>query len=452
MIHAANKRPGRFLVLIAAAAIAAGLTPAREASATTIQRVTSPGGIESWLVQDATVPLISITFAFAGGAAQDKPARTGTAHMVAELLDEGAGELDSRAYHDRIDRHAVEMQFSASRDHIRGSMRTLKENREVAFDLLRMALTSPRFDAEPVERIRAQILSGLRRETTSPGDIATRRWWEAAFGDHPYGRPVNGTLTSVPTIDVNDLRDYAGRVFARDKLVIAVVGDIDAATLAPLMDRVFGALPAKARLEPIADVRPKLTEPLIRVPLDVPQTVVAYGGPGLARSDPDFMAAYIVNHILGGGSMSSRLYAEIREKRGLAYSVYQGLLWLDHAALFQGRTATQAGRANETIAILEREIRRFAEEGPTAAELDEAKSNLKGSQMLALDTSSKIAGQLVQYQIDRLGIDYIDRRNALIDAVGLDDARRVAKRLLGNGLMTTVVGRTQEAASQPAGR
>jgi zinc protease len=434
------------------AAIIMAALPAREASATKIQRVVSPGGIEAWLVRDATVPLVAINYAIPGGAAQDDPAKPGVANMVASLLDEGAGDLDARTFHERIDRSAVEMQFSATRDHLRGSLRTLTEHRDEAFELLRLALTAPRFDAEAIERIRVEITSSLRRQTTSPNDLATRRWWEAAFGDHPYGRAVDGTLESVAKIDAGDLRAAAKRILARDGLKIAVVGDIDAATLGPLLDRVFGALPAKTERVPVPRVQPKGLGETMRVSLDVPQTVIAFGGPGIARSDPDFMAAYVVNHILGGGSLSSRLYSEVREKRGLAYSIYQGLLWLDHTALFLGRTATQANRAGETIEILQREIRRIARDGPTEQELAEAKSYLKGSQMLALDTSSKIASQLVQYQIDNLGIDYIDRRNGLIDAITIEDARRAAKRLLGNGLMITVVGRTQEAASRPAGQ
>ena len=186
------------------------------------------------------------------------------------------------------------------------------------------------------------------------------------------------------------------------------------------------------------------------IPLDVPQTVVTFGGPGIRRHDPDFMAGYVVNHILGGGGLSSRLYHEVREKRGLAYSVYESLLWMDHSALFIGNTGTRADRAGETVDAIEKEIRRIAEEGPTQKELDEAKSYLKGSQMLALDTSSKLAQALLQYQLDKLPIDYIEKRNAIVDAVTLDDAKKAAKRLWGQGLLTVIVGRAPQAAAQPA--
>lgn len=408
-----------------------------------IERIVSPGGIEAWLVHEPSVPVIAMDFAFGGGANEDPADKPGVSNMVSALLDEGAGDLDSRSFQERLQELAVSISFSAGRDHFRGSLRTLSQNKDRAFDLLRLALTAPRFDADAIERVRAQALAGLRRETTDPNNIANKRWWQTAFPDHPYGRPVNGTLQSVPQIAGDDLRAYARRAFARDNLKIAVVGDIDARSAGEWIDRVFGGLPAKAQLTPVANAKPQKLGLRDIVDLDIPQTVLSFGGQGVARKDPDFFAAYIVNHILGGGSFSSRLYREVREVRGLAYSVGSSLVWLNHAALFKGGTATRADRAAETLQVMEREMRRLAESGPSADELAKAKSYLKGSYALGFDTSSKIAGQLVNIQLDDLGIDYVDRRDALIDAVTLDDVKRVAKRLLDGELLVTVVGRAQ---------
>jgi zinc protease len=271
-----------------------------------------------------------------------------------------------------------------------------------------------------------------------------------AYGDHPYGRPVDGSLESVPKIEIADLKSYVSHVLAKDTLKVAVVGDVDPETLGKLLDKTFGGLPAKASLTPVPDV--VATKPPQRafIPLDVPQTVVTFGGPGITRHDPDFMAAYVANHILGGGSLSSRLYHEVREKRGLAYSVYESLLWMEHSALFIGNTGTRADRAGETVEAINKEVRRMAEDGPTQQELDEAKSYLKGSQMLALDTSSKLAQALLQYQLDKMPIDYIEKRNAIVDAVTLEQTKAVAKRLWGQGLLTVIVGRAPQAAAQPA--
>jgi zinc protease len=445
-----SKHTRRSTLLIAAGFAALALSaPTPSKAAAKIQHLVSPGGIEAWFVQDSTVPLIAMEYAFGGGASQDPADKPGVANMVASLMDEGAADLDSKTFHERLERRAIELSYSAGRDTFRGSLRMLTENRDEAFDLLHLSLTSPRFDSVDVERIRSQIMSGLRRETTSPGSIASRKFLQMAFGDHPYSRPSEGTLQSVPTISIDDLKAYKSRIIAKDTLRVAVVGDVDATTLGKLLDHTFGDLPAKATLTPVPDVVVAKPPQRVSIPLDVPQTVVTFGSPGVKRDDPNFMAFYIVNHILGGGTLSSRLYHEVREKRGLVYSVYGSLLWMDHSGLFIGNTATRFDRATETVDMINAEVKRMADEGPTQQELDEAKSYLKGSQMLALDTSSKLATALLQYQLDKQPIDYIEKRNAVVDAVTLDQAKAAAKKLWSDGLLTVIVGRPQTAAATP---
>jgi len=434
-----------------AASLAFALTlPAPADAATKIQHLISPGGIEAWFVQDATVPLIAMEYAFGGGATQDPPDKPGVGNMVASLIDEGSGDLDSKAFHERLDRRAIELSFSITRDYFRGSLRMLKDNKDEAFDLLHMALTSSHLDSSDVERIRSQIMSGLRRDTTNPNALASRKFLQLEFPNHAYSRPANGTLESVPTITVADMRDYIGRVIAKDTLKVAVVGDVDPATLGQLLDKTFGSLPAKAKLTPTPDVVAAAPPQRAFVPLDVPQTTITFGAPGVMRHDPKFMAAYIDNHILGGGGLSSRLYHEVREKRGLAYSMFESLLWMEHSSLVVGNTGTRADRAGESIDAIDKEVRKFAEQGPTQQELDEAKSYLKGSQMLQLDTSSKLATAMLQYQLDKLPVDYLEKRSGIIDAVTLDDAREMAKRLWGQGLVTVIVGREPQAAAESA--
>jgi zinc protease len=424
------------------------LFAAGSAGATSIERVISPGGIEAWLVRQPSVPLVAMDFSIVGGANEDPADKAGVAHMVASTIDEGAGDLDAEAYHRRLEDHAIELSFTSYRDQFRGSLRTLTANRDLAFETLRLSLTAPRFDEEAVERIRTQILADLRRATTSPGEIASETWWHTAFAGHPYGRPVNGTLESVPRITPADLKAYTKRVFARATLKIAIVGDIDAASAGVLIDKAFGGLPEQPQLASIASASPQGLGRRIVVDLDVPQSVIMFGGPGIARNDPDFFAAYIVNHILGGGAMSSRLYSEVREKRGLAYGVSTGLVPLVHAQLITGNTATRADRTADTLEIIDREMKNLAENGPTEEELAKTKSFLKGSYGLYFDTSTKIAAQLVQIQIDKLGIDYINRRNGMIDAVTRAEAQRVAKRLLDGQMLVTVVGKPQGVTSK----
>ena len=412
-------------------------------AASKIEPIISPGGIKAWLVREPSVPVVAMDFAFGGGANADPADKPGVGNMVSALLDEGAGDLDARTFQERLEERAIQISFSSGRDHFRGSLVTLSANLDEASNLLRLALTAPRFDAAPIERIRGQVLAGLRRATTSPNDIANKQWWAAAFPDHPYGRPNNGTLESLPQIDADDLKAYVARVFARGALTIGIVGDIDAERAGRLLDQVFGGLPAQTSLPSVPDRAIRGLGTRMVVDLDVPQTVIQFGGPGLARKDPDFFIAYVVNHILGGGSHTSRLYREVREARGLAYSVRTSLLWFEHAAAMSGATATRSDRAREALALIEQEIRRLADEGPTQEELDKAKAYLRGAYAIAFDTSTKIAGQLVQNQLDELGIDYPERRGAMIDAVTLADAKRVAKRLLDHGLLVSVVGRAQ---------
>jgi zinc protease len=406
----------RSLLAIAVVAAAVLAQPAliQSAHATNIERVTSPGGIEAWLVRDTSLPLIALNFSFLGGA-------------------------------------SVELRFSATHDYFQGSIKLLRERQDQSFELLRLALNEAKFEDAATARVASQILAALRRETTDPGSIAGRTWWNTAFAGHPYARPNNGTLTSVPTITGQDQKDYARRVFTRAHLKVAAVGDIDAATLGKVLDRVFGALPASGELRSVPNAAPRETGRRIVSQLNVPQAVIRLGGTGIPRKDPDFMAAYLVNHILGGGSFTSRLYDEVREKRGLAYGVYSYLSNLRHTSLFIASTQTSADQTREALELIELEIRRMVNEGPTEAELAKAKAYLKGAYALNFDTSTKIASMLLQIQLDDLGIDYIDRRSAIIDAVTIEDARRAAKRLAAGGVLTTVVGQPKNLVSKEPG-
>src|SRR5690606_38930850 len=290
-----------------------------------------------------------------------------------------------------------------------------------------------------------QITVALRRNMQDPEQVTSRAWMSLAFGDHPYALDPDGTVEGVTAVTVDDLRALHGRLFARDNLKIAVVGDIDAATLAAKLDETFGALPQASTLGEIPEAEVQAGPVRRVIPMDIPQAQIQFGHVGFKRHHPDFIAAYILNHILGGGGFSSRLTEEVREKRGLSYSVYSYLAPLDHAGLFIGGAATQNRRAAEALEVIQAEIERMAREGPTAEELEAAKTYLTGSYALRFDTSTKIAAQLLGIQLDDLGIDYVEKRNEMIEAVTLDDVRRVAAELLKPDLLlVTVVG-------QPAG-
>ena len=435
----------RHLRLLALAALLCLVAPL--AHAVTIEKIVSPSGIPAWMVRETSTPLVALNYAFHGGSSQDEAAKAGTANLVADTLDEGAGNLDSETFHRRLENHAIEMGFQVGRDYFHGTLRTLNEHRDEAFDLLGLALTKPRFDADAIERVRGQVMAVLRRENTNPNSLASRSWWHTAFPQHPYGREARGSLDTVPLIGAADLRNFVHHTFARNELTISIVGDVAEKTAGALIDRAFAGLPAKNDLKPIPAATPQGMGRRIVIDVDVPQAVVTFGGNGIERNDPDFMAAYVVNHILGGGSFSSRLYREVREKRGLAYGVSDSLVWFKRAAVVLGGTATRADRTADALAIIEKETKRMADNGPTPDELAAAKSYLKGAYALSLDSSSKVAAQITQIQLDNLGIDYIDKRQKLIDAVTIDEAKRVAKRLYGGGMLVTVAGKPKGLAS-----
>ncbi len=411
------------------------------AQAMQIQKVVSKKGIEAWLVEDHSRPILSMQFAFAGGSVQDPEGKPGVATFVSGMLDEGAGDLDSEAYQNRLEDLAAKLSVNASYDHMSVSFQALTQNRDELLKLLRIALTSPHFSPPDVERIREQLIANLRVEEKDPDKVASLEWHKIAFGSHPYARPTNGTLESVAAITPDDLHAYVKKNFARDNLKVAVVGDIDAAALSAALDSVFGDLPAVSSRRPLQDVTWQNTPKQRIVTMPNPQSVVQFGFQGLKRNDPDFIPAYILNYVVGGGGFSSKLMQEVREKRGLAYSVYTYLYPLDHAGIFAGGVATENKSVGELLDLIKAELERAAKDGLTEEELRTAKDYLVGSFALRFDTSGKIAAQLLAIQLDNLGINYIERRNGEIEAVTVDDIKRVAKRLMApKNLIVTVVG------------
>lgn len=412
---------------------------ARPVLAVEVERVTSPGGIEAWLVRDTKNPVLTMRFAFRGGAALDPEGKAGLANMVSSTIDEGAGELTSQEFQGRLQNLAITLRFDAGQDTFSGRLKTVTENRDEAIRLLNLALTKPRFDTEPVERIRAQILSGLRQAKEDPNEAASKALMQRMFQDHPYARQPEGRIETVESITVDDMRGFMARRIARDNLVIGAVGDVTKEEFGELLDRAFGDLAKTAEPWQVGEAQTFAGGDVEVVERDVPQSAVSFAQPGIKRGDDDFYAAYVVNHILGGGSFTSRLYQEIRERRGLAYSVYSYLWPLDRGALIVGGAGTANARVKETLQVLRAEWRRLAENGVSQDELDDAKTYLTGSFALRFTDSDSIAGMLLGMQLDELGIDYMNRRNALIEAVDLNAANSVAKRLWKPEALSVVV-------------
>lgn len=421
----------------------------RAAQAVEVQRVTSPSGIEAWLVEDHTNPIVAMRFAFRGGAALDPGDKVGLAHMAASTLDEGAGDLDSQAFQGRLEDLSITLKFSADKDVFGGTVTTLSQNTDETFRLLGLALTQPRFDAEPVNRIRGQIEASLRSEAEDPNAVASKALAARLYPNHPYGRPAMGTLEGIAAVTAADLKQFAAERLARDNLVVGIVGDVTPARVKVLLETAFAVLPEHAKPWTVADVTPRTTAETQVIVKPVPQSVILLAQAGLKRDDPDFYTAYVMNHILGGGGFTSRLYNQVREVRGLAYSVGSYLYPMDHSALILVSAGTANARVAETLSVVREEWRKIVDQGVTDEELNDAKTYLTGSFPLRFSSSDRIARILVGMQLDNLGIDFLDRRNDQVQAVTRDAVNKLAATLLDTAhLVAVVVGQPEGLAGR----
>ncbi|MEW2911854.1 pitrilysin family protein [Leisingera sp. JC11] len=408
-----------------------------------IQEVTSPGGITAWLVEDHAIPFSALELSFRGGTSLDAPGKRGAVYLMTGLLEEGSGDLRAQDYARALESLAAEFSYDADKDSVSISARFLTENREEAVDLLRQTLLQPRFDQDALDRVRAQVLAGLRSDAKNPNNIAGLAFAEMAYGDHPYGSDGKGTLDSVAALGRQDIFDAYEAVFARDRLYVSAVGDITAEELGVLLDDLLGALPEKGAPIP-GPAQVSIEGGVTVVDFDTPQSVALFGQRGIEREHPDFFTAYVMNQILGGGSFETRLMTEVREKRGLTYGVYSYLVPRDLAAVYMGSVASANGKMAEAVEVIRGEWRRMAEEGVTEQELKDAQTYLTGAYPLRFDGNSRIASILAGMQMDDLPISYVETRNDRINAVTLEDVKRFAAEFLDpDGLHFTIAGRPE---------
>lgn len=414
-----------------------------------IAEVTSPGGIKAWLVEEHGIPFTALEIRFRGGTSLDVTGKRGATMLMASLLEEGSGDLDSRGFAEARDDLAAKLSFDANADMVSVSAQMLTENRDAAVALLRQALIDPRFDQDAIDRVRGQILSIIDNRATDPSDIAGKTFAAMAYGDHPYGSSELGTKSSVNGLTRDDILAAKAATMARDRLFVSAVGDITPAQLGTLLDTLLGDLPATgAPLPPPVEAR--FTGATTVVDFDTPQSAIQFGQPGLKLSDPDYYAAFVLNQIIGGGGFSARLMEEVREKRGLTYGVSSDLVTMDLAESWMGGLASSNDKAAEAITVIRQLWSDVAEKGVSQAELDAAKTYMTGSYPLRFDGNDNIAGILVGMQMEGFPIDYPTRRNSLIEAVTLDDVNRVAReRMQADKLTFVVVGKPKGVTTSP---
>lgn len=425
-----------------ATALFIGATVAMPARAEVdIQPITSPGGIEAWLVEEHSLPFVALEIAFVGGTSLDVDGKRGAINLMTALLEEGSGDLDARAFARATETLATSFGFGSNSESLTISARFLTENFNASVDLLRDAIQNPRFDAADVERVRGQVLSGLAFDAKDPNDIASKTFANMAYGEHPYGTVDSGTPESVAALTRDDLLEAHGNVLVRDRVLVGAVGDITQEQLGDLIDAVLGDLPQSGpSLPPI--VEPQIEGGVTVVEFDTPQSVALFGQRGIGIEDDDYFAAVLLNQILGGGSFESRLMQEVREKRGLTYGVSSFLNSRDLANAYMGQVSSANDRIAEAIDVIRDQWRQAAEEGVTEEELANAKTFLTGAYPLRFDGNSTIAGILVGMQLIGLDSDYVNTRNERVERVTLDDVQRVAGELMDpDGLHFVVVGK-----------
>lgn len=405
-----------------------------------IQEVKSESGITAWLVEDHTLPIIALHFAFLdSGSALETPDKQGLVRLLSNTMDEGAGDLTSEAFQKALLDHSISLSFSASRDSFGGSLKTLSEHKDEAFRLMQLALNEPRFDAEPVARMKEANLSRIRSSMTDPEWMAARLINDKAFAGHPYALNSGGTLATLAALTREDLKKFHRTYLTRDRLIVAAAGDITAAQLAPLLESLFRSLPANApeNTIPQSKIQNAGTVTLYKTP--IPQTILEIMLPAFGRSDPDYYALQVMNYIYGGAGFGSRLMEEVREKRGLTYGIYSSVRNYRHLDAFSITTSVHNDKAHETLMVIEEEMRRLVNEPVSGQEIEDAKSYLVGSMPLALNSTDSIAGILLSLQEDGLPIDYLDQYADSINAVRARDIQRVAARILSPDSMTTAL-------------
>jgi zinc protease len=405
-----------------------------------IQRVTS-NGLTAWLVEDHSVPVVSLSWSWPGGAAFDAPGREGTAGLALALLTEGAGDMPAAAFTDALRDAGIGLSFGAGRDDADGGFRCLIDALPEAERLARLAMTAPRLDQAAIERLRARAIAGARQALETPRGQAGRAFWAAAYPTHTAGRPSGGTAESLAAISADDLRGLLGQQLRRDGLTIAAAGAIKPEALAALMDRLFAGLPAGAPATPAT--LPAFTNFGQRViGMDSPQSQAIFGHEGIGARDPQFETAQIVLRVFGGGGFSSRLTESVRVKRGLTYGIGVGLDTGFGGGVLVGSVASDNGKIAEALSVTRDEWARMAADGPNDAEMTEAIAFLTGSLALQFTDSRRIANTLIAMQRNGRPIDWLDGRSDRLRAITRDDAARMARRLLKpEALSVTVAGR-----------
>ena len=426
-----SKRYGGGYVRVALVALMLLAAPAAYA-AVEVDTTSIGHGVKVWYATNDAVPVVDVVLSFEGaGSASDAEGKGGRAAFAASLLTEGAGTLDSAAFRRALEEKAITMEAETDSDRLRIHIYCLREHAKRAGELLALALSKPLLAEADQARMKADITSLIAQMDERPGYRASRLLAERGFKGHPYANTPYGTAASLASLNAQDVRDYLTTYVTRGNVLIAASGDVDASLLDSMLGPVVDTL-ADNDSGAVAVSQTSIAGggETLRAAMPVPQTSILFAAPAIARDDPRFYTLYLLNHILGGNTLFSRLGEQVRQQKGLVYSIDTDLEMKRGASLIAGSLATRNATADEAITQVKAVLADLHDKGVTTDECNDAKSYVQGAFARQLDSSSAVANLLLSMQIHHLGEDYIEKRAALFGKVSCSDINSLAAELL----------------------
>ena len=415
-----------------------------------IQHWQSESGAKVLFVEDHDIPMLDVAVSFPAGSSFDSAEKSGVAGLTHHMLDQGSAGLSE----DDISRGMADIgaQFGGSLDQDMAgvSLRTLSSEaeRDKALAIMASVLQHPVFPEEILAREKARLISALKEAETKPESIADKAFQKAVFGAHPYAMPVSGEIASVEKITVKDLKDFYKSNYAAGNAVVAIMGDATRAQAEKIAQQMTAKLSASSSPVVLPNVKLKIQATEQRIAHPATQSHILIGVPGMARSDPDYFALYVGNYILGGGGFVSRLMNEVREKRGLAYSVYSYFMPLKQPGVFQIGLQTKKEQADDALQLVHKTLTEFIAKGPTEKELLAAKQNIVGGFPMRIDSNRKIIGYLSIIGFYDLPLTYLDEFTGKVEKVSVAQIRDAFARHVDPQAMATVIVGAPEGAAK----
>lgn len=407
-----------------------------------IQHWSTPQGARVYFVANHDLPMLDLSVDFDAGSARDTPEQSGLANLTRHLMRLGAGEYGERDLEERLADVGAVLGGRFDADRAGFTLRTLSGARELeqSLTLLAAMLAAPHFDAAILEREKQRVIAGLREAATQPESIGAKAFQAAIYGAHPYGLPQAGEENRIVALTRDDLVGFHARHYRAANMTLTLMGDVTRQQAEDLAHRLAAGLPPGEAPQPISAAPAQAATPGEQViPHHASQSHLFMGQPGLMRHDADYFPLRVGNYVLGGGGFDSRLMVAVRQDKGLAYSVYSFFAPMRTMGPFQIGLQTGRATTRDAVDIAREELRRYLLEGPSEAELEQAKNNLIGGFPLRLDSNRKILEHLAVIGFYRLPLDWLETYATQVAAVTREDIRRAWNARLNVDAMAVIV-------------